>query len=139
MSTFIPTEKTSVKRLPKRGAYDKATVYEILDEGFICHVGFVVDNQPYVIPTGYARINDSLYIHGSSVSRMLRSLSEGINVCGTVTLEDGLVLARSAFHHSMNSRSVVALGKATVVDDSDEKMSALHAFTEHVIAGRWAD
>src|SRR5882724_5531592 len=111
MSNSPPTDRILVKRLPKRGHYDSETIYGILDEGFICHVGFAVDNQPYVIPTGYTRIEDKLYIHGSAASRMLRTLSEGINVCVTVTLVDGLVLARSAFHHSMNYRSVVALGK----------------------------
>jgi uncharacterized protein len=139
MDKFAATEKTTLKRLPKRGEYDRAAVYEILDEAFICHVGFVVEGQPYVIPTGYARIGDTLYIHGSAASRMLRSLAEGIEVCVTVTLLDGLVLARSAFHHSVNYRSVVALGKATVVEDAEEKFAALHAFTEHVIANRWRE
>jgi nitroimidazol reductase NimA-like FMN-containing flavoprotein (pyridoxamine 5'-phosphate oxidase superfamily) len=137
MEKFTATEKTTLKRLPKRGEYDRTAVYQILDEAFICHVGFAVDGQPYVIPTGYARIGDKLYIHGSAASRMLRSLAEGIEVCVTVTLIDGLVLARSAFHHSVNYRSVVALGKATVVEDAGEKFAALKAFTEHVIAGRW--
>jgi uncharacterized protein len=139
MDKFTATGKTTLKRLPKRGEFDRAAVYEILDEAFICHVGFVVDGQPYVIPTGYARIEDRLYIHGSAASRMLRSLAEGIEVCVTVTLVDGLVLARSAFHHSMNYRSVVALGRATVVEDADEKFAALKAFTDHIIAGRWAE
>lgn len=134
-----PTERTRVKRLPKRGAYDRSTIYAILDEAFICHVGFVADGQPYVIPTGYARIGDDLYIHGSAASRMLRNIAEGIDVCVTVTLVDGLVLARSAFHHSINYRSVVILGKASPVDEEDEKAKALEAFTEHVIPGRWAE
>ena len=133
------TERTKVKRLPNRGAYDRETIYAILDEAFICHVGFVVNDQPYVIPTGYARVGDDLYIHGSSASRMLRSLSEGVDVCVTVTLVDGLVLARSAFHHSINYRSVVVLGKAELVEDRDEKERALEAFTEHVIPGRWPE
>jgi uncharacterized protein len=137
MEKFTATEKTTLKRLPKRGEYDRTAVYQILDEAFICHVGFVVDGQPYVIPTGYARIADKLYIHGSVASRMLRSIAAGIEVCVTVTLVDGLVLARSAFHHSMNYRSVVALGTATVVEDVEEKFAALKAFTEHVIANRW--
>lgn len=139
MATETLTDRTKVKRLPDRGAYDRETIYPILDEGFICHVGFAVDGQPYVIPTGYARIGDELYIHGSSASRMLRNLSQGVDVCVTVTLVDGLVLARSAFHHSINYRSVVILGKATLVEDSDEKARALEAFTEHVIPGRWPE
>jgi nitroimidazol reductase NimA-like FMN-containing flavoprotein (pyridoxamine 5'-phosphate oxidase superfamily) len=132
-----PTRKTKVKRLPKRGHFDRETINAILDEAVICHVGFVVDGQPYVIPTGYARIGNDLYIHGSSASRMLRSIASGIGVCVTITLIDGLVLARSAFHHSMNYRSVVVLGKAEVVADADEKNRAMEAFTEHIIPGRW--
>lgn len=139
MTTFTPTERTTLKRLPKRGEYDHAAVYQILDEAFICHVGFVADGKPVVIPTSYARIGDDLYIHGSAASRMLRSLEEGIDVCVTVTLIDGLVLARSAFHHSINYRSVVIFGAAKVVDDPDEKIKALHAFTDHVVPGRWED
>src|SRR5437867_882456 len=119
------TERTRLRRLPKRGAFDRETIYSILDEAFICHVGFVVDGQPYVIPTGFARIVDDLYIHGSAASRMLRTLSDGVDVCVTVTLVDGLVLARSAFHHSINYRSVVVLGKATLVEDADEKNKVL--------------
>ncbi|HVF46662.1 MAG TPA: pyridoxamine 5'-phosphate oxidase family protein [Pyrinomonadaceae bacterium] len=133
------TERMRLKRLPKRGHYARETINAILDEGFICHVGFVVDDQPYVIPTGFARIGDDLYIHGSSASRMLRSLAGGINVCVTVTLVDGLVLARSAFHHSMNYRSVVILGKAEMVSDAGQKNRALEAFTEHIIPGRWTE
>ena len=133
------TEKTKVRRLPKRGNYDRDVINSILDDAFICHVGFVVDGQPYVIPTGFARVGDHLYIHGSAASRMLRTLSEGVEVCVTVTLIDGLVLARSAFHHSINYRSVVILGTATMVDDPAEKAKALEAFTEHVMPGRWAD
>ena len=128
-----------LKRLPKRGVFERETVYKILDEGFICHVGFVLDGQPFVIPTGYARIGDDLMIHGSSASRMLRNLAQEIDVCVTVTIIDGLVLARSAFHHSMNYRSVVILGKATVVNDENEKLRALEAFTEHIIPGRWPE
>ena len=133
----MKTDRTTVKRIPKRGAYDRETVNAILDEAFICHLGFVVDGQPYVIPTGYARVGDELFIHGSAASRMMRSLADGIDVCVTVTLSDGLVLARSAFHHSMNYRSVVILGKAEMVTDIDEKNKALEAFTEHIIPGRW--
>ncbi|MEO8043094.1 MAG: pyridoxamine 5'-phosphate oxidase family protein [Acidobacteriota bacterium] len=139
MNPSTKTERTTVKRLPKRGNYDRDTINSILDEGFICHVGFVLDGQPYVIPTGYARVGDDLYIHGSAASRMLRNLSQGVEVCITVTLIDGLVLARSAFHHSMNYRSVVILGKAELVSDDDEKNRALEALTEHIVPGRWAD
>lgn len=138
-NSILQTKRTAVKRLPKRGSYDRATINAILDEAFICHVGFVVDGQPYVIPTGFARVGDALFIHGSSASRMLRSIAAGIDVCVTVTLIDGLVLARSAFHHSMNYRSVVILGKAGVITDADEKNAAMEALTEHIVPGRWAD
>ena len=137
--TFTQTERTKLKRLPKRGHFDRETVYGILDEGFICHVGFAPEGQPFVIPTGYARDGDKLYIHGSQASRMLRTLSSGVDVCVTVTIIDGLVLARSAFHHSMNYRSVVIFGRATLVEDRKEKMAALLALSEHFIRGRWAD
>lgn len=139
MEQFNPTTKTTLKRLPKRGVFDRETVYDILDEAFICHVGFVVEGQPFVIPTGYGRVEDTLYIHGSAASRMLRSLAAGVEVCVTVTLLDGLVLARSAFHHSFNYRSVVVFGQARVVESNEEKMTALAAFTEQVIRGRWAE
>jgi uncharacterized protein len=134
---FPQTERTTLKRLPKRGVYDRDLVYGILDEGFICHVGFAVDGRPVVIPTGYARVEDHLYIHGSQVSRMLRTLAQGIDVCVTVTLIDGLVLARSAFHHSINYRSVVIFGRASIVEEREAKIAALLAFSEHVIPGRW--
>jgi len=139
METYTPTERTQVKRLAKRGVYDHARVHAILDEGFICHVGFAVDGQPYVIPTGYARAGDRLYLHGSAASRMLRALGQGAQLCVTVTLVDGLVLARSAFHHSMNYRSVVVLGQARVVTDPEEKTAALSRFTNHVVPGRWEE
>lgn len=138
-SKIETTNRTQVKRLPARGNYDRQTINAILDEALICHVGFVADGQPYVIPTGFARIGEDLYIHGSSASRMLRDLAKGIDVCVTATLLDGLVLARSAFHHSMNYRSVVILGKASQVEDADEKNKALEAFSEHIIPGRWAE
>ena len=137
MSDFATTERTQVKRLPKRGHYDRETVHKILDEAFVCHVGFVVDGQPYVIPTNFGRVGDTVYLHGSAASRMLRTLSGGIPVCVTVTLVDGLVLARSAFHHSVNYRSVVILGTAKLVEDPTEKMEALRLFTEHIMKGRW--
>ena len=134
---FSVTEKTKVKRIPKRGVYERETINKILDEAFICHVGFVIDNQPFVIPTAFARIADRLVIHGSAASRMMRSLSKEIDVCVTVTLIDALVLARSAFHHSMNYRSVVVFGKAKIIKDESEKYEALKAFTGHIAAHRW--
>jgi nitroimidazol reductase NimA-like FMN-containing flavoprotein (pyridoxamine 5'-phosphate oxidase superfamily) len=139
MTTYNKTDRTTLRRLPARGFYDRDLVYKILDEGFICHVGFVVDTQPIVIPTGYGRIGDQLYIHGSQASRMLRTLKTGVAACVTVTLVDGLVLARSAFHHSINYRSVVIFGNAKLVDDAQEKLAALLAFSEQVIRGRWND
>jgi uncharacterized protein len=139
MSDFQPTSRTQVKRLAKRGHYDRETVYQILDAGFVCHVGFSVEGQPYVIPTNYGRSGDTLYLHGSAASRMLKTLSGGVPVCVTVTLVDGLVMARSAFHHSVNYRSVVILGTAHLVEDPAEKREALRIFTEHVMKGRWDD
>ena len=133
------TPRTTLKRLPKRGSHEREVIDRILDEGFICHVGFAVDGQPFVIPTGYARIEDKLIIHGSQASRMLRAVGQGIDVCVTVTLIDGLVLARSAFHHSMNYRSVMIFGRAKVIDDREEKLRALLALSEHMIPGRWQD
>jgi uncharacterized protein len=139
-STVLPpTQRTTIKRLPDRGSYERTDVEKILDEGLVCQVGFAIDGQPYIIPTAYGRVGDRLYIHGSPASRMLRSLKGGINVCISVTLLDGLVLARSAFHHSMNYRSVVLFGTATLVNDADEKLDALRAFTDHVVPGRWDD
>ena len=139
MSTYTPTERTRVRRLKKRGVYDKARVHAILDEGFLCHVGFVRDGQPFVIPTLYARCGELIYIHGSAVSRMLKALGTGIEVCVTVTHVDGYVLARSAFHHSMNYRSVVILGCARFVGSRREKLKALHAITDHLVSGRWKE
>ena len=126
-------------REAERGVYDRETVYRILDEGFLCHAGFVVDGQPFVIPTSYGRKDASLYIHGSAASRMLRQMKDGVPVCITVTLLEGLVLARSIFNHSMNYRSVVILGKATLVDDPEEKLAALRILSEHILPGRWND
>ena len=128
------TERTRVRRLPERAAYDRATVHGILDEGFICHVGFVTDGQPYVIPTGYARVGETVFLHGSTGSRL--GLRPGMDVCVTVTLLDGLVLARSAFHHSMNYRSVMAIGRTRPVTDPEEKDAALRALVEHIVPGR---
>jgi nitroimidazol reductase NimA-like FMN-containing flavoprotein (pyridoxamine 5'-phosphate oxidase superfamily) len=137
--SFTPTERTRVVREPHRGVYDRETIYKILDEGIVCHLGFSGDAQPFVIPTLYARVGDAIYFHGSAASRMLRGTAAGVPVCLTVTLTDGLVLARSVFNHSMNYRSVVALGKATLVDVPAEKLDALHAFTEKILPGRWQD
>src|ERR1700731_2997332 len=134
-----PSARTRLVREPDRAVYDRAAAYKILDEGFICHVGFVVDGQPFVIPTGYGRVGDSLYIHGSAASRMLRRVDEGIAVCVTVTLLDGLVLARSIFNHSMNYRSVVILGTARAVADAQEKLEALRLLSEHILPGRWVE
>jgi len=133
------TPRSQIKRLPQRGNYDRQTIHQVLDEGLVCHVGFIANNQPFVIPTAYGRVADRLYIHGSPASRMLRTLKDGIDLCVTVTLLDGLVLARSAFHHSMNYRSVVIFGRASVVEDPEEKIAALQAFTEHVVPDRWAE
>ena len=134
-----PTERTRVVREPQRAVYDRAAIYAILDEAFFCHVGFSAEGQTYVIPTMFARVDDAIYFHGSAASRMLRNLSDGLPVCITVTLTDGLILARSVFNHSMNYRSVVALGTAQLIDDPAEKLAALHAFTEKILPGRWND
>src|SRR5436190_4173897 len=139
MNEIPSTTRTTLKRLPKRGSHDREIINQILDEAFICHVGFVLDGQPVVIPTGYARIDEHLIVHGSQASRMLQELEKGIDVCVTVTLVDGLVLARSAFHHSMNYRSVVIFGRATIIGDREEKVAALTALSEHMIRGRWKD
>src|SRR5262245_65146687 len=121
MSEFARTPRTTLKRLPNRGVFDQAAVNAILDEGLVCHVGFVADGQPFVIPTIHARVDDRLYVHGSAASRMLKTVQEGVPVCLTVTLVDGLVLARSAFYHSMNYCSVVVLGEARAVTEGREK------------------
>lgn len=131
---YLPSERTTLRRLPERGVYDRPTVHAILDEGFICHVGFVAGGQPYVIPTGYARVGETLYLHGSSGSRL--GPQPGMDVCVTVTLLDGLVLARSAFHHSFNYRSVMVLGRTRLVSDPEEKERALRAVVDHVAPGR---
>ena len=135
----MPTARTRVVREAHRGVYDRETVYRILDEGFLCHVGFAVDGQPFVIPTSYGRKDANLYMHGSAASRMLRQMKDGVSVCITVTLLDGLVLARSVFNHSMNYRSVVILGQATLVDKPEEKLNALRVLSEHILPGRWDD
>lgn len=135
----LPTARTRVVREPDRAVYDREAMYRILDEAFLCHVGFNVGGQPFVIPTSFGRKDANLYIHGSAASRMLREMKEGVPVCVTVTLLDGLVLARSVFNHSMNYRSVVILGQATLVEDVEEKLAALRVLSEHIIPGRWDD
>jgi uncharacterized protein len=137
MSTYTPTARTKVKRLAKRAVYDKAQVHAILDEGVLCHVGFALEGQPFVIPTLYARQGETIYMHGSGASRMLKTLAQGVDVCVTVTLVDGYVLARSAFHHSMNYRSVTILGRAVQVEDDAARMKALQLITDHIVPGRW--
>ena len=139
MSGKAPSERTRVRREPERGDYDRATIDAILDEGLVCHLGFVHEGQPFVIPTLYGRIGDELYVHGSSASRMLRTLDGGVDACLTVTLVDGIVLARSIFNHSINYRSVVVLGRATAVAEPEEKLRALEAFSDRLLPGRWAD
>jgi len=134
-----PTPRTEVRRLPERGSYDPELIRSILDEALICHVGFVHEGAPVVIPTIHARLGDTLYLHGSPASRMLRSMRSGEEICVTVTLVDGLVVARAAFHNSMNYRSVVVFGSPRIVTDPAEKWDALEAVTEHVVPGRWAD
>jgi nitroimidazol reductase NimA-like FMN-containing flavoprotein (pyridoxamine 5'-phosphate oxidase superfamily) len=133
------SKRTAVRRLPDRGRYDAETIHAILDEGLVCHVGFVMDGQPFVIPMGYGRDGDRLILHGSVASRALRTLASGVPACVTVTLVDGLVVARSVFHHSVNYRSVVILGHAEPVTDPAEKMRALERLTNHLVPGRWAD
>ncbi len=134
---YQPTPRTRVRRMPERGHYDRATVHAILDAGLIAHVGYVIDGQPYVTPTAYWREDDRLYWHGSSASRMLRAVAGGIPVCVTVAHFDGLVLARSGFHHSINYRSVVALGQAELVTDREHKLAALRRFMDRIAPRRW--
>lgn len=134
-----PSTRTTVRRHPERSTYDQEAVHSILDEGLICHLGFVVDGTPFVMPTMYARDGDHVYVHGSPASRMLRTAAGPVDVCLTVTLLDGLVLARSVFSHSMNYRSVVVIGRAREVTDREEKLRASRALVEHVCRGRWAD
>ena len=134
-----PSDRTTVKRKPQRAAYDRATIDKVLDEGLICHVGFSVDGETFVLPMMHVRVADKVYLHGSPASRTLQALAQGAEACLCVTLLDGLVLARSAMHHSMNYRSVVVFGQASVVDDPTEKLEILRALTEHLVPGRWAD
>lgn len=138
MTTTAPSPRVRVRRAPTRGVYDRAQIDAILDEALVCHVGFVHDGQPFVIPTLHARVGDVVYVHGSSASRMLRMLAEGAPCALTATLLDGIVLARSAFHHSANYRSVTVLGRASLVQSDEERLRALEAFSEHLVPGRWA-
>lgn len=138
MAESLPvTERTRVRRVPQRATYDRAVIHAILDAGLVCHVGLVEGGRPVVIPTAYARLGDTIVLHGSTRSRTLVAAAAGGELCCTVTLLDGLVLARSAFHHSLNYRSVVAFGRARAVEDPDERVAALHAFTERLYPGRW--
>jgi nitroimidazol reductase NimA-like FMN-containing flavoprotein (pyridoxamine 5'-phosphate oxidase superfamily) len=137
MPQSAPSPRSRVRRAPSRADYDRATIDAILDEGLVAHLGFAVDGQPYVIPTLHARSGDTVYVHGSAASRMVRTLASGTPVCLTVTLLDGLVLARSAFHHSMNYRSVVVLGQARLVEGDAERREALRVFTDRLVPGRW--
>lgn len=139
VQTTAPTIRTQVRRHAERGVYDLEQIHSMLDEGYVCHLGFWIDGQPFVIPTAYGRSGNQIYVHGSAASRTLGSLAEGINVCATVTLIDGLVLARSAFRHSINYRSVVILGKARLVTDLKEKMEGLRCLTNHLVPGRWEE
>ncbi len=139
MTKFTKTDRTGIKRLPERGHYDRETIYRILDEALICHVGFVENKQPYVIPINFARVEDTIVLHGAKASRLLKHVEAGHPVCVTATLVDGLVLARSMFHHSVNYRSVVLFGKGRPVEAEAEKLAALEAVTEHLIPGRWRD
>ena len=139
MAEIPRTDRTTIRRLPARGSYDRARIHAILDEALICHVGFVADGRPFVIPTIHVRLGDRLYLHGSPASRMMKAMAGGVEVCITVTLVDGLVLARSAFHHSVNYRSVVLFGGASAVVDLDEKARVLQVLAEHLVPGRWPD
>ncbi len=139
MTKFSITDHNRIKRLPKRGFYDRETIYQILDEALICHVGFVEKEQPYVIPTNFARLGDALVLHGSKTSRLLKNIGAGHPVCVEVTLMDGLVLARSVFHHSINYRSVVIFGTGGIIVEEQEKLAALEAITEHILPGRWRE
>ena len=139
MTDFVKSEKNNIKRLPKRGYYDRETIYRILDEALICHLGFVESGQPYVIPINFARIDDTIVLHGAKASRLLKHVEAGNPVCVEATIVDGLVLARSVFHHSVNYRSVVLFGRGRLVVDAQEKLAALEAVTEHLVPGRWKE
>jgi nitroimidazol reductase NimA-like FMN-containing flavoprotein (pyridoxamine 5'-phosphate oxidase superfamily) len=138
MSNFTPTEKTKVRRKPERGSYDRELIYSILDEAFVCHVAFISDGLPIVVPTNYVRVGDKLFLHGSTASRLMKTLASGAPFCLSVTLLDGIVCAPSATGHSVNYRSVVVMGKAVPVEGEPAKLSAMRDFVEYVIRGRWA-
>ena len=139
MTDFSTTEKNRIMRLPKRGHYDQETIYRILDEALICHVGFAAEGQPYVIPTNFARVDDTIILHGAKASRLLKHIEAGNPVCVEATIVDGLVLARSVFHHSVNYRSVVLFGTGRLLEADGEKLAALEAVTEHLVPGRWRE
>ena len=138
MSNFLPTERTKVRRKPDRGSYDRELIYSILDEAFVCHIAFIVDGQPFVVPTNYVRVGDKLFLHGSTASRLMKTLASGVPFCLSVTLLDGIVCAPSATGHSVNYRSVVVMGKAEPVQGEPAKLAAMRDFVEYVIRGRWA-
>jgi nitroimidazol reductase NimA-like FMN-containing flavoprotein (pyridoxamine 5'-phosphate oxidase superfamily) len=139
MTEFTKTGRNRVKRIPERGHYDRETIYHILDEALICHVGFVEKGQPFVIPINFARVDDAIFLHGAKASRLLKHVEAGHPVCVETTIVDGLVLARSVFHHSINYRSVVLFGRGRLIEDEQEKLTALKAVTEHLIPGRWQE
>lgn len=139
MTQFTKTSRNRIKRIPERGHYDRETIYHILDEALICHVGFVEKGQPFVIPINFARVNDAIILHGAKASRLLKHIEAGYPVCVEATIVDGLVLARSVFHHSINYRSVILFGKGRLIQDEQEKLMALQAVTEHLIPGRWQE
>jgi uncharacterized protein len=138
MSKFTPTERTKVKRRPERGTYDRELIYSILDEAFVCHIAFISDGLPYVVPTNYVRVGDQLFLHGSTASRLMRTLASGAPFCLNVTLLDGIVFSPTATGHSVNYRSVVVMGKAEPIEDPKAKLAAMRDFVEYVIRGRWA-
>ncbi len=139
MTQFTKTNRNRIKRIPERGHYDRETIYHILDEALICHVGFVEKGQPFVIPINFARVDDTIILHGAKASRLLKHIEAGYPVCVEATIVDGLVLARSVFHHSINYRSVILFGKGRLIQDEQEKLMALQAVTEHLIPGRWQE
>jgi len=138
MSEFTPTERTKLRRKPDRGTYDRETIYNILDQAFVCHVGFIADGMPVVVPTNYVRVGDKLYLHGSTASRLMKTLGSGTPFCLSVTLLDGIVFSPTATGHSVNYRSVVVMGKAELVEDPAAKLEAMRDFVEYVLRGRWA-
>jgi nitroimidazol reductase NimA-like FMN-containing flavoprotein (pyridoxamine 5'-phosphate oxidase superfamily) len=138
MSDFPPTDRTKVKRKPDRGSYDRELIYGILDQAFVCTVGFIVDGLPYVVPTNYVRVGDKLFLHGSTASRLMRTLSSGAPFCLSVTLLDGIVFSPTATGHSVNYRSVVVMGKAEVIEPEEAKLAAMRDFVEYVLRGRWS-